>query len=118
MADQGKRSLVAGTSKGPVVGNSDDRLIPSANLKGEILVPYRSPQQHLTETPTTHSLKKNDEAPSPELPEICYNKKDATVKYVVPCRCFQFAGKIHLIMIQAVVQVRTDPGFVSTVVGR
>ena len=105
-----RESLVVGTSEGPVVGNSDDRLIPSANLKGEILVPYRSPQQHLTETPATHSLKKNDEAPSPELPEICYNKKDATVKYVVPCRCFQFAGKIRLIMIQAVVQGRTDPG--------
>ena len=77
-------------------------------------MPYRSPQQHLTETPATHSLKKNDEAPSPELPEICYNKKDATVKYVVPCRCFQFAGKIHLIMIQTAVQGRTDPGVVST----
>jgi len=42
----------------PVVGNSDDRLIPSANLKGEILVPYRSPQQHLTKPPAAHSLKK------------------------------------------------------------
>src|SRR5258705_2271892 len=110
--------LVGGTANGRVVGSGVDRLFRSEHFKGEILGPYESPQQLLTEPPATHSLKKNDEAPSPELPEICYNKKDATVKYVVPCRCFQFAGKIHLIMIQAVVQVRTDPGFVSTVVGR
>lgn len=77
---------VEGASGGPV-GNSDERWPAPVILKGEILVPCRSPQQHLT-------ASCSEQAPSPELPLLGHNKKGARVKNEAAWRLFQFSGKI------------------------
>jgi len=57
MADQGKRTLAAGKRRKVLVGNSDDQLIPSASLKGEILVPYQVHSSISLKPRVAHSLK-------------------------------------------------------------
>jgi len=51
------------------------------NLNGELLVPYRSPQQYFTERRREWVRAKTIQATvSPELPAVFTGKKNATVK--------------------------------------